>query len=816
MIMHNLNHEISKKRPQTTQSAGRCCMMPTTTLITHQESCQQHRFVGHSVTHHNHRRNHNIDTHYTTASMQFGKKLLLLRHPPWALYYLDYARLKEILLGLDQPQPKLQPLQEDEAASVYYQKQPTDIADLTYVFRYRLDAEIETIVLFLVQEQGGIAYRLQDLLMKQRLIPVMSQQSSSLTETPAPAPAPPSLEDSQELENLSNELYKIAEHLLHLVQFIDLNVTGIRKILKKHDKITRTRLSSIYLSHKNDNLSPLLRDDTIATLVKRLEEVWREQQIRLDVDVLPPPLGLVGYQGRSMNKSNTTRIKASVSTGALTLSSHQHPVQTMISMITAARRRLKQSNEFALMLSAPFMLADSESDSPSDDMPGEDEFDDYEPPSRLSNVLNLMSTFLYMTNYYIVAPTSGSYAQKLGGNVALAGIIIGMTPVAALVSTVLYSWWTSYSYKSALIFASTCSLLGNLMYAMGLPCNSLTYVLVGRLLNGFGSARSINRRYVADVFSKQDRTAASAAFVTAGALGMAAGPAVASALHLTVTNPMNDYWQVENSPGWFMAAVWAIYLVCMIWCFEDPPRRHHASDLKERESNGGGGVVVVGEEQPLLALMIGEEVVEKVKRPPLWKNIPVMTTFLIYCALKMVLESSLSSSSTLTNLYFGWSSQFVGLYLSALGLLMLPANLVVAYLARSYDDRELILGMLGIMLAGCLVVMKYGEVYTEGQYVLGSVILFISATALEGPNMSLLSKTIPPEWSKGIFNVGLLATESGTAGRALADLFLTFSGSRGLDHLLNLTFGSLSVITCFTIAIAACFFDHLEPLDMDD
>jgi hypothetical protein len=116
-----------------------------------------------------------------------------------------------------------------------------------------------------------------------------------------------------------------------------------------------------------------------------------------------------------------------------------------------------------------------------------------------------------------------------------------------------------------------------------------------------------------------------------------------------------------------------------------------------------------------------------------------------------------------------------------------------------------------------LVVMKYSQVYTESQYVLASVILFISATALEGPNMSLLSKTIPAEWSKGIFNVGLLATESGTFGRVLADVFLTFTGSRGLEHLLNLTFGSLSIITCFTIAIVTCLFDHLEPIiDMDD
>jgi hypothetical protein len=531
-------------------------------------------------------------------------------------------------------------------------------------------------------------------------------------------------------------------------------------------------------------------------------------------------------KGHDRNAKDNTRIKASVSTGALDLSTAntQHPVQTMITMIYVARRHLKQSSEkgFATMLAAPMMMMlDSSSDTPSDEAimmsgePYDDFYEDERPSARISNILNLMSTFLYMTNYYIVAPTSGSYAQKLGGDVSWSGLIIGMTPVAALVSTVLYSWWTSYSYKSALVFASTCSLCGNIMYAMGLPCNSLTFVLAGRLLNGFGSARSINRRYVADTFSKEDRTAASAAFVTAGALGMAAGPAVASALHWTVKNPMNDYWQVENAPGWFMATVWAIYLVCMISCFEDPPRRHHASDLKERESKMYGGGAL-GEEQPLLASMGGGEEMKKVTRPPLWKNVPVMITFLIYCILKMVLESSLSSSSTLTNLYFGWSSEFVGLYLSAMGLLMLPANLVVAYLARSYDDRELILGMMGIMLSGCFVVMKYSEVYNPTQYVLGSVILFISATALEGPNMSLLSKTIPTEWSKGIFNVGLLATESGTAGRAMADVFLTLSGSRGLEHLLNLTFGSLSVMICVTIGIATYFFDQLEPLDMDD
>jgi hypothetical protein len=89
----------------------------------------------------------------------------------------DYALLKELLLCLDQPQRPLQRVQEDEEANLYYNKHPTDVPDLTSVFQYRLDAQIETIVLFLVQEQGEVAYRLQELLMKQRLIPVKSSSN---------------------------------------------------------------------------------------------------------------------------------------------------------------------------------------------------------------------------------------------------------------------------------------------------------------------------------------------------------------------------------------------------------------------------------------------------------------------------------------------------------------------------------------------------------------------------------------------------------------------------------------------------------------
>ena len=49
-----------------------------------------------------------------------------------------------------------------------------------------------------------------------------------------------------------------------------------------------------------------------------------------------------------------------------------------------------------------------------------------------------------------------------------------------------------------LLFASCCCVIGNIVYALALPHESLQMVLLGRLLTGFGSSRVINRRYIGE------------------------------------------------------------------------------------------------------------------------------------------------------------------------------------------------------------------------------------------------------------------------------------------------------------------------------
>ena len=793
--------------------------------------------------------------------MHFGQKLIQDKHEPWSQYYLDYASLKTLLKeDLDSVADYVEsggdPAHHDYHQSPLSRQNPSmgSFSNLSMSqwssiglpkFVHVLNDEVERILFFFLQEQAKVAAALEACRYDQS---ILQKQDSSLWMTLTID----DLRANQEEEFFNEKLCDVALHLLRLIQFVDLNMTGIRKILKKHDKHLHTSLSAIYLGRRSTILQPLLSNHSIDALCKILEASVREwssfclerqkyvagmatQERRITA---PPTLQLGNGNGKIEDEHNSETVRLgpasskqlkdviSVHNAFQSQSATEQDAKdygygseklsnakTVILQIRAARYRLQETGDFVKMLAATEMIGESFPGSERDEeerVADDEEDEQHQRAAAMSNILNLFSTFLYMTNYYIVAPASNTYAEKLGGDASMAGIIIGMTPVAALVSTLLYSWWTSYSYKSALIFASICSVLGNILYGAGLPLNNLNLVLFGRLLNGFGSARSINRRYIADSFSRCERTAASAAFVTAGAMGMAVGPAVAAILEFMVDDDSNSlFWQVENAPGWIMLIAWSIYLAFLIVFFRDPPKRTKPKPaIKDSKQ---------GEEKPLLADGNGTVASKSSTTIQEYNMIPVIVIFTVYFVLKLILESILSSSPMITAYFFQWTGKISGAFLAILGLLLLPANWMVGRLSTSYEDRELVFFLQVAMLVGCVAVLNiYSEGYSVIQYIVAAVVIFVSTNALEGPNMSLLSKTIPRSWSDGFFNVGLLATEAGTLGRAIGDVLLTACGASGMELLLNRIFGIMAALSVMCLGLSYRYYHLLAAAEKDD
>lgn len=734
---------------------------------------------------------------------------------------MNYKQLKKELKADD---PSQEEENGDNGALQHYNNTTTEVVvnnsqEQSTNFRQKLDREIEKVVLFFLEQQGEFASNLRSL-----------RETQVKLETSWLERLRGSMDDSStndllhDIRVLTTEYRAIGDELVKFVHFLELNVTGIRKILKKHDKkFTRNKLThhylSPYLTGEDSHLHQLYHYEGIAALVTTIRSSLMELNA-LERTIL--------HQGNGSLVEATEKVLTNYSTleisGSSYTSEQNHnndddyddwycEYEPVLEKIEKARRTLHQSKRYIQAMAAHALIFDESSVGEDDD---EDESyqrkDRRKKVSKVSSFLNLTSTFLYMTNYYIVAPTSGQYAERLGGSAALSGIFIGMTPVAALVSAVLYSWWANRSYKSALLCASVFSLGGNVLYAVALPCSSLKMAVAGRLLNGFGGARAVNRRYIADAYHRDERTAASAAFVTAGALGMSTGPAIAALVGVFPTE--KKIWTAETAPGWIMFGLWGLYLLATMVFFEEPPRVLRPA-VKQLELNEKSAMLPEKKEQ---AEYLDDDSSTRSAPIPLYRNIPVMTTLAIYFVLKLVLECLLSSISAITSFYFDWNSSMAGFYLAILGLLLFPANLCVANLSNQYEDRDIIISSLWMVFLGTIGILCYGshQSYTVMQYVVFGICLFLSTNILEGVNMSLLSKTVPRSLARGTFNSGLLATEAGTLGRAVGDIFISIVGLISLDYMLNYTFLPVGIFVFVTILITWKVYAYLEPADDDD
>jgi len=205
------------------------------------------------------------------------------------------------------------------------------------------------------------------------------------------------------------------------------------------------------------------------------------------------------------------------------------------------------------------------------------------------------------------------------------------------------------------------------------------------------------------------------------------------------------------------------------------------------------------------------------KEEPIWKNAAVMITLWLYFVLKLVLEMLLSSTSTVTKYYFGWDSRLSGLFMAFMAMLMFPCNFFLAKLSQTFEDRELIVWALVLMLVSVVGILDYNaDDYFVIQYIVFAIGIFLSTNSLEGPNMGLLSKTIPKSWAKGTFNSGFLATEAGTLARSVGDVLISFvAGTLGLGMVLNGMFVPMALLVGISLLLVRKFFNQLTDMDDD-
>ncbi|KAG6634150.1 hypothetical protein I3843_12G098500 [Carya illinoinensis] len=641
-------------------------------------------------------------------------------------------------------------------------------------FSRMLDNQIEKIVLFLLEQQGILASRLAKL----------DEQHDSLQQQP----------DMSQISELREAYRAVGRDLLKLLFFVEINAIGLRKILKKFDKRFGYRFTNYYVktraNHPYSQLQQVFKHVGIGAVVGAVSRNLHELQNR---------------QGSYLSIYDQP---------ALPL---QDPV---VDSIRAAVDRLTHSTNFLNFLAQHALIMQDELPTPIEEQVDDQKY------HFMSLLLNLANTFLYMVNTYIVVPTADDYSLSLGAAATVCGIVIGAMAVAQVFSSVYFSAWSNKSYFQPLVFSSIALLVGNTLYALAYDFNSIVVLLIGRLCCGLGSARAVNRRYISDCVPLKIRMQASAAFVSASALGMACGPALAGLLQTNFRIYKLTFNQ-DTLPGWVMAVAWLIYLIWLCISFKEPSHDFEENQVP-RESNSEAvqdDALEEGLKQPLLVSSEdkqqdedserecdeSEEASEESRHPAtsirsayrlLTPSVKVQ--LLIYFMLKYVMEILLSESSVVTTYYFHWSTSTVAIFLASLGLTVLPVNIVVGnYISNMFEDRQILLASEIVVCIGILLSFHIINPYSVPQYVCSGLIMFVSAEVLEGVNLALLSRVMSSRLSRGTYNGGLLSTEAGTIARVIADGTITLAGYLGESRLLNVTLLP-SLFICISSIVATC------------
>jgi len=690
---------------------------------------------------------------------------------------------------------------------------------------------------------------------------------------------------------------EVGNEILEAFAFVVVNVITLRQILIRYDAFVRTQdglpLSQWYLrvhsgkSREEDHIQSLFHLDALNLQERSFLE--KAQLMKLTDSnntsgVEPPVTGSDTYlsdhtkQFSSFSKLLVQTLQSVERAASGDIVWRDRIVSSLRHYFLIGSQTKGLSMEPAFLLMRGRHLKEEmkaiatwrETRSLTPDMVGEEaENTSIDPENVVPLILNLLSCFLYLMNNYIIEPSSAYYANALGSNDALSGIMVGASPWFALMSCVGYSFWTNYSYRKPIIFAALLMMVGNFMYGAAYAWGrSMPICLIGRAITGLGAPRVINRRYIADSTPFSLRTAASAAFAMATAVGAAMGPGMAILLDMIEFEfylPLlgKHYFNGMTGPGYFMCLCWGIYLFCaLIWLKE--PSRSGIEELKRREeAEVATSEIEAGNSASQRALMeslgdynhscsndteasfrqksfegifndnendLGEDENGESKDGSgyfeCFKHLNHATLIcmsLIFMK-RISLENVVGSTSIVTKNRYGWSIKNVGLLHLVNGIIVIPVSALAGWLSQFREDRYLAVLFLSITLFGMVFLIDLTdfvstetEMYNEGhwlavgpaRYITGSIIAFSGIEACESFVASLMSKVVPSALAVGTFNSGLLETLVGTWGRAMADLIITTMALISLRQLLNLLVIPASLLVVISIALIRVNYEEL-------
>ncbi|WP_042298493.1 MFS transporter [Paraburkholderia bannensis] len=173
---------------------------------------------------------------------------------------------------------------------------------------------------------------------------------------------------------------------------------------------------------------------------------------------------------------------------------------------------------------------------------------------------------LRMLGLFMIMPVFSVYAKTIpgGDNLLLVGIALGAYGVTQSLLYIFYGWISDKVGRKPVIAA------GLVMFAIGsfvaAGAHDMTWIIVGRVIQGMGAVSSAVLAFIADLTSEQNRTRAMA--MVGGSIGISFAVAIVGA-------PIVVHW-LGMSGLFTLVGVFSIIAVgVVLWIVPDAPRPVH-------------------------------------------------------------------------------------------------------------------------------------------------------------------------------------------------------------------------------------------------
>lgn len=383
-------------------------------------------------------------------------------------------------------------------------------------------------------------------------------------------------------------------------------------------------------------------------------------------------------------------------------------------------------------------------------------------------------------------------------------------------------------------------LIGNILYIISCERRAAWLAFLSRFVIGLSSCDTINKEYVTFYVDPKDAAKDIASMRKCKIFGVFVGLFIGSSMGVIEETEVEIYGHFfsvsfESASSYFMFFAWVIQLLFFILSphpnifgsedhlveansdiyidlttptasdYEDyhqTSRRHrrlptdqskfdyymkklernisdssNISDPKESTKVGQKTPTKIDQDQHLHNILI------KTTQMTLKESaLPTTLTLVTFC--NITIEMIMSSFIIVTHRYFNWSGSRAGLFLTVLGMLMIPINIAASFWNRRYGERMVLRKSLIIMLVALFIMINYHGLYSlicemhqrfrqffeveknaprnydwaagVYQYCIGTLFLFASTVLLEGTSLNLMSKVSSEKLNSSAINCNVM------------------------------------------------------------